>query len=69
MIIAHAPDNGLLKRQELARGEAPPPGAIWLDLFEPDEEERRRIEAALAIALMIVAAVVPYLHFKRCGWL
>jgi len=49
MLIAYAIRNGGLARVELLAGSAPPPEALWIDLFEPGAEEERAVEAGLGI--------------------
>ncbi|MFO1265506.1 MAG: magnesium transporter CorA family protein [Steroidobacteraceae bacterium] len=49
MLNAFALQNGGLVRVPLAAGAAPPPEALWIDLYEPTAEEERLIETALRV--------------------
>ncbi len=50
MIYAYVARNGAVEQVTVAP-DAPIPGALWLDLDSPTEEERRRVDAALGLAL------------------
>jgi magnesium transporter len=49
MLNAFALQNGGLIRVPLAAGAAPPPEALWVDLYEPTPAEERLIESGLRI--------------------
>jgi len=51
MIYVHVPRQGRIERVELAEGDSVPPETLWLDLFQPTIEEKKRIEGAYAVAL------------------
>lgn len=51
MIVAFVPSSSGLERREIAPADPLPPGAVWLDLFEPTAEERTKIDAAYGLAL------------------
>jgi magnesium transporter len=50
MIYAYVARNGAIEQVTVAP-DAAIPAALWLDLDSPSEDERRRVEAALSIAL------------------
>jgi magnesium transporter len=47
MLKAYQQQNGGLKSAIVGEGEPLPEGAVWLDLFDPTLEERRKVDAAL----------------------
>lgn len=55
MIIVHSPapgatgESSYLERHLLAKGEAIPDNAVWIDLIEPTREEDRQVERHLGI--------------------
>lgn len=49
MITVYALENAQLVSRRLLPGEALPQDTVWIDLFEPTNEEERAVEAALAI--------------------
>jgi magnesium transporter len=51
MIFAYVPRDACVDRVEIFGGQPLPADALWFDLFNPTDEERARVEAALAIAL------------------
>ncbi len=51
MIHAYVPRNAAIEQAALVPDAPIPAGALWLDLDSPTEEERRRVEAALAVSL------------------
>ncbi len=51
MITAYLPEDGRLAAHPLAAGEAPPAGAVWVDLREPGEAERQALARVTGLAL------------------
>jgi magnesium transporter len=49
MLNAYALQNGGLARMPPTPGVAPPPEALWVDLYEPTPEEERLVETGLII--------------------
>ncbi|MCC7463458.1 MAG: magnesium transporter CorA family protein [Gammaproteobacteria bacterium] len=49
MLNAYVLQNGGLFRVPVAAGTAPPPEALWVDLFEPTPEEERLVEVSLRV--------------------
>ncbi len=51
MLKAYQQQNGGLKGVAVGETDAIPPGAIWLDLFNPLLEERRKVDKLLGLEL------------------
>ena len=51
MLKAYQQQNGGLKGVTVGEGVALPEGAIWLDLFNPTLEERRKVDKALGLEM------------------
>ena len=51
MLKAYQQQNGGLKGVIVGEHEEIPPGALWLDLFNPTLEERRKVDQSIAIEL------------------
>src|SRR4051794_2717079 len=49
MLKAYVPDSGALKGIDIAAGEAVPVQSVWIDLLKPTEEERRKVDALIAM--------------------
>jgi len=47
MLKVYQQQNGGLKGLVLSDAEAIPPGAVWIDLFNPSNEERRKVDDML----------------------
>ena len=51
MLKAYQQQNGGLKGVIVGEHDEIPPGALWLDLFNPTLEERRKVDQSIAIEL------------------
>lgn len=51
MVLAWQARNGVVERREVPAGQVLPAEAVWLDLYDPDDEEKRRVEGLLGIEL------------------
>jgi len=51
MIHAYVPRDGAVDRYEIQTGQLVPGGAVWIDLIEPVDDERKRVEKILGIEL------------------
>ncbi len=51
MIFAYIPANGAIERRAIEPGEKLPTSAVWIDLFEPTEEDRARVDATFNLAI------------------
>jgi len=51
MIFAYIPRDGAIERRTIEPGEKLPTSALWIDLFEPTEEDRARVDAAFNLAI------------------
>ncbi len=51
MITAHLLEDGRLAARRLEAGEVPPASTLWIDLLDPDEDERAALERATGLPL------------------
>jgi magnesium transporter len=51
MIFAYIPHDGLIERRTIGPGDKLPTSALWIDLFEPTDEDRARVDAAFNLAI------------------
>ena len=51
MLRAYQQQNGGLKGVSIEHGGALPTGAVWIDLFDPTPEERRKVEQSLGVEM------------------
>ncbi len=51
MIFAYIAHDGIIERHTVGPDEDLPASALWIDLFEPTEADRARVDAALNLAI------------------
>jgi magnesium transporter len=51
MIFAYIPHDGLIERRTIGPDDKLPTSALWIDLFEPTDEDRARVDAAFNLAI------------------
>lgn len=51
MIFAYIAHDGIIERLTIGPDEKLPTSALWIDLFEPTEEDRARVDAAFSLAI------------------
>jgi len=50
MIFAYIAHDGIIERHTVGPDEDLPASALWIDLFEPTEADRARVDAALNLS-------------------
>ena len=51
MIFAYIPHDGLIERRTIGPDDKLPTSALWIDLFEPSDDDRARVDAAFNLAI------------------
>ncbi len=51
MIFAYIAHDGIIERRTIGPDDTLPSAALWIDLFEPTEADRARVDAALNLAI------------------
>jgi magnesium transporter len=51
MIFAYIAHDGIIERRAIGPDDTLPVSALWIDMFEPTEGDRARVDAALGLAI------------------